>query len=127
MNLGKKITGGKYHKARKKKLRERRGEERKTVLGKTKRKKIRTLGGKIKTVLLSTDVANVSVDSNIRKVKIINVEETPQNRFLARENRLVKGAIIATEIGRAKITNRPTQEGMVNAVLVEKAEEKKKS
>jgi ribosomal protein S8E len=30
----------------------------------------------------------------------------------------MKGAIITTSLGRAKITNRPTQEGHVNAILL---------
>ena len=45
--------------------------------------------------------------------------ETPQNRFLARQNRLLKSAIIETPLGKARITNRPSQEGQVNAVLLE--------
>jgi small subunit ribosomal protein S8e len=52
------------------------------------------------------------------KAKIINVVETPQNRFLSRQNRLMKGAVIETSLGKAKITNRPTQEGQVNAILI---------
>ncbi|MEM2426420.1 MAG: hypothetical protein QXE83_05420 [Archaeoglobaceae archaeon] len=33
---------------------------------------------------------------------------------------MTKGAIIQTEIGKAKVTNRPSQEGIINAVLIEK-------
>ena len=53
-----------------------------------------------------------------QKTKIKNVLETPSNRFLARQNVLVKGALIETEIGKAKITNRPSQEGSVQGILV---------
>ena len=38
---------------------------------------------------------------------------------VVRRNILTKGAIIETDAGKAKITNRPGQEGTVNAVLVE--------
>ena len=55
----------------------------------------------------------------IRHARIKNVIETPSNRFLARQNVMVKGAIIETELGKARITNRPSQEGSVNAVLLE--------
>ena len=55
----------------------------------------------------------------MKKAKILNVIETNANRFWARQNRLVKGAVIETEAGKAKITNRPGQEGIINAVFVE--------
>ena len=45
--------------------------------------------------------------------------KTPSNRFLARQNILTKGTIIETELGNVKITNRPSQEGCINGVLVE--------
>ena len=54
---------------------------------------------------------------NVRELK--NVLETPSNRFLARQNILTKGAIVETESGKAKITNRPSQEGSVQGVLIE--------
>ena len=55
-----------------------------------------------------------------KKVEIKNVLETPSNRFLARQNVLTKGTILETELGKVKITNRPSQEGMINGILVEK-------
>lgn len=121
MRKGRKITGGKYHAHRKKRLYEKQNQERAVVLGEVKRKKIRIRGGKTKTVLLKSSIANVVVGKKVQKAEIINVEETPQNTFLARQNRLLKGAIILTSLGKAKITNRPSQEGCVNAVLLEKS------
>lgn len=47
-----------------------------------------------------------------------NVLETPSNRFFARQNILTKGTIVETNKGKARITNRPTQEGVVNGILV---------
>lgn len=121
MKKGIKITGGKYHKARKKKHYELVRQARNTKLGKIKQKSIKVRGGKIKTVLLSADFANVfdKKTKKAKKVKIKNVIETPSNRFLARQNILVKGAIIDTDLGKAKITNRPSQEGNVQAVLIQ--------
>ena len=52
------------------------------------------------------------------KVEIKNVLETPSNKFLARQNVLTKGTIVETELGKVRITNRPTQEGMINGILV---------
>ena len=120
MRKGRKISGGKYHKQRKKKKFELDRQPRIVKLGKEKRKKIRARGGKIKVVLLSADMANL-IDKKTgksKKVKIKNVLETPSNKFLARQNILVKGAIIETESGKARITNRPSQEGSVQAELV---------
>ncbi|MBS3093759.1 30S ribosomal protein S8e [Candidatus Pacearchaeota archaeon] len=120
MGYGRKITGGKYHKFRKKRKFELSGVERKVKLGKVKNKIIRGLGGNKKTVLLSVDIANVTdpTTKKSKKVKITNVVETPANRFLARQNILVKSAIIETELGKAKVTNRPSQDGSVQAVLI---------
>jgi len=120
MKLGRKITGGKYRTFRKKKKYARPGIARKVKLSETKQKTKRGLGGNIKTVLLSANKANVTDPSTnkTKKVGIKNVLETPSNRFLARQNILVKSAIIETELGKAKITNRPGQEGSVQAVLL---------
>lgn len=127
MRKGRKASGGKYKKQRKKKLYEKQGQARIIKLAPTKRKQIRIRGGKLKTVLLSADEANI-IDKKTKKskkAKIKNVLETPSNRFLARQNILLKGAIIETDLGKAKITNRPSQEGSVQAVLVEEKKEEK--
>ena len=118
MNRGRKITGGKYHKLRKKKLYELRSKERAVILGETKTKVLRTMGGAKKTILLRTNTVNIILDGKSKKAEIENVEETPQNRFMARQNRLSKGAIIQTSLGKARITNRPGQESHVNAILI---------
>ena len=121
MRKGRKISGGKYKRQRKKKLYEKINQARIVKLGETKKKTLRIRNGKIKTVLLSSNIANL-IDKKTRKskkVKIKNVLETPANRFLARQNVLIKGAIIETDAGRAKITNRPSQEGCVQCILIE--------
>jgi small subunit ribosomal protein S8e len=119
MDLGRKITGGKYHARRKKRLFEFASQQRIAVLGSVKRKSLRTKGGHVKTILLSANTANVLDKSGkVKKTEIKNVVETPQNKFFARQNRLLKGVIIETSLGKARITNRPTQEGCINAVLL---------
>ncbi len=120
MNRGRKITGGKYHKFRKKKLGQRVSQERHVVLGSTKRKILRVCGGSQKTILLKGNSVNLTIEGKTKKTEIVNVKETPQNKFLARSNRLMKGAIIETSLGKARITNRPSQEGQVNAILLKK-------
>jgi small subunit ribosomal protein S8e len=120
MKHGRKITGGKYKAFSKRKKYAIPGIPRKVKLRETKSKVLRGLGGSKKTVLLSTEQVNVidTKTKKTKKVKIKNVIETPSNKFLARQNILIKGAIIETDLGKAKITNRPGQEGQINAVLL---------
>jgi len=118
MNRGRKISGGKYHQNRKKKLFERATQETVVTLGETKRKIIRVNGGNSKTILLKSNSVNLTIDNKTKKAEIKNVIETPQNSFLARLNRLSKGTIIQTSLGKARITNRPSQEGSINAILI---------
>jgi len=120
MNKGRKISGGLYHANRKKKKHEIPGIPRIVKLRQRKLKVIRARGGNLKNVLLSTDIVNVTdKKGKTKKAKIVNVVETKANRFLARQNVLIKGAIIDTDMGKARVTNRPSQEGQVNAVLIE--------
>ncbi len=120
MKKGRKLTGGRYRKGqRKKKSFERAGETKVVNLGERKIKKIRTRGGSKKLVLLSENQANLIHKNKAQKAEITNVIETPSNRFLARQNILIKGAIIETNKGKAKITNRPSQESSIQAILVE--------
>lgn len=120
MKLGRKISGGLYKAYRKTKKHARAGIARKVHLKQKKTKLVNGRGGIQKLVLLSCDIANVTDKKGKTKIaKITNVVETKANRFWARENRLTKGAIIETDSGKAIITNRPAQEGMINAVLMD--------
>jgi len=119
MKLGRKITGGKYIKRRKTKSFERTGQKRIVKLGDEKSKTVRTMGGNHKTYLLKAKMINVDNGKKKEKVEITNVLETPSNRFLARQNIITKGTIVETSLGKVKVTNRPTQEGNVNGILIE--------
>ncbi|MFH1801688.1 MAG: 30S ribosomal protein S8e [archaeon] len=119
MKKGKKISGGKYTKRRKKKKYERVGQKRIVKLGEEKRKLKKIRGGNKKVFLLKAKIINVINKNKVQKAEIKNVLETPSNKFLARQNVLTKGTIVDTSIGKVKITNRPSQEGMINGVLVE--------
>ena len=120
MKLGKKISGSRYIKRRKKKSYESAGQRRIVKIGEEKRKSKRTRGKNKKTFLLKAKFVNIqSKDKKSKKkVEIKNVLETPSNRFLARQNILTKGTIVETELGKVKITSRPSQEGIVNGILV---------
>ncbi|MBU4308350.1 MAG: 30S ribosomal protein S8e [Nanoarchaeota archaeon] len=116
---GRKISGGKYIKRRKKKSYEIAGQKRIVKLGEEKRKSKKTVGGNKKTFLLKAKFVNLSEkNKKQKKVEIKNVLETPSNRFLARQNIITKGTIVETELGKVKITNRPSQEGTLNGILL---------
>jgi len=118
---GRKITGGKYIVRRKKKAYETKGQKRIVKLGELKRKSMRIKGGRRKTFILKIDYVNVLKKGKNKstKAKISNVLETPSNKFLARQNIITKGTIVQTDKGKVKITNRPSQEGVLNGILIE--------
>ncbi len=119
MKKGRKASGGRYKKSAKKKFYELPGQVRIVKLGERKKKTIRVMGGNRKTFLLKDKIINVKSGNKTKKLEIKNVLETPSNRFLARQNIITKGTIVETDAGKVKITNRPSQEGIINGILIE--------
>ncbi|MFZ8795647.1 MAG: 30S ribosomal protein S8e [Acidilobaceae archaeon] len=80
----------------------------------------RVTGGnvKVRAVRVSEAVVSDPRTGVSRKAKILRVIETPANREYARRNIIVKGALIETSLGKAVVTSRPAQDGVVNAVLL---------
>lgn len=121
-----KPTGGRYHKPyRRKRKYELARFAANTLLGEPKLKQVRTLGGNKKNRLLATNLANVSHAGAVKKVKILDVIDNPANKFLSRRNIITKSAIIVTELGKARVTSRPGQDGIVNAILLEESKASK--
>ena len=115
-----KQSGTKYQKARKKRKFELARRPSNTKLGERSFKNVRARGGNLKHRLMVAEYANI-VDpktNKYEKVKIKNVIENKANRHYVRRNIITKGCIIETEKGKAKVTSRPGQDGVVNAVLV---------
>jgi small subunit ribosomal protein S8e len=115
-----KYTGGRLIRQRGKKKYELGGEQANTHLGETIRKTVKTLGGQLKVRLLRAQTAIVTDPSTktSKTVKIDTVTGNPANIHYVRRNIVTKGSIIKTEIGSARVTNRPGQEGSINAVLI---------
>jgi small subunit ribosomal protein S8e len=115
-----KYTGGRLIQARGKKKYELGGEQANTHLGETIRKTVKKLGGQLKVRLLRAKVAIVTDPSTktSKTVKIETVTGNPANKNYIRRNIMTKGSIIKTEIGSARVTNRPGQEGSINAILI---------
>jgi small subunit ribosomal protein S8e len=117
-----KISGGKLRSNRHKKRFELGNDPAQTVLGNTKRKQVKGMGGNSKSVLLSGNEVNVTnpKDKVTKKVKILNVLENIADPHFAQRNIITKGAIIVTELGNARVSSRPGQSGRINAVLIKK-------
>ena len=115
-----KETGGRYIAYRKKRQYELGREPSFTKLGKKRRQVIRTMGSNRKLRLLSADTANLFDPKTkaFKQVKIKTITENPANRHFIRRNIMTKGAVVETELGKARITSRPGQDGVVNAVLI---------
>ena len=92
-----------------------------TLIGERKIKKVRVRGGNYKIKLFRDKYANVYIPSENKVVKaeIKTVVENPAHVHYARRNVITKGAIIETSVGKARVTNRPSQEGIINAVLIQ--------
>ena len=115
-----KVTGGRRRPAQMKRRAEIGLAPSDTHIGEDRRKVIRTFGGNEKVRALRASVANVTnAKGETKKVKIEKVEANGANPNYVRRNLLTKGAIIKTEIGRARIMSRPGQDGIINALLVE--------
>jgi len=117
-----KVSGGKYHKDRDKKKSEIGREPALTLLGERRVRNIRIRNAKNKVFQLSNNTANV-LDLKTKKflkLQIKTVKDNSANKNYIRRNIMTKGTIIETDKGLARITNRPGQEGAINAVLIEK-------
>lgn len=115
-----KPTGGKKRPYRKKRRYERGRDPALTVIDERRIRIKRVRGGRVKYSLASDLYANV-IDTETgvcKKVKILRVIANKANRDYERRGVITKGAIIEVEIGKAEVTSRPGQDGVVNAKLI---------
>ena len=115
-----KQTGARYKDYRKKRQYELGREPSFTKLGKKRAQVIRTMGANRKLRLLGADTANLfdPKSKSFKQVKIKTITDNPANRHFIRRNIMTKGSVIDTELGKARITSRPGQDGVINAVLI---------
>jgi len=90
------------------------------VIGPTRIKVVNVMGNGTKAKVLKEEMVNVTdpKTGKTQRVKMTTVTDNPANKNFVRRNILTKGAVITTEIGKAKITSRPGQDGDVNATLI---------
>lgn len=115
-----KPTGGRLVQNRKKRRYEIGREPLLTNLGEESLRQYRTMGGNTKVKMLSAAYANV-VDpktNQVKRVRIAKVTGNSANPNYVQRNIMNRGATIQTDMGLARITSRPGQDGTVNAVLL---------
>ncbi|MEM0075726.1 MAG: 30S ribosomal protein S8e [Nitrososphaerota archaeon] len=114
-----KATGGKRIPYRGRRAYEYDGFALEPVIGKESKAWRRIRGGKKKVGLVMVEFANVLDPSKhtAKKVKVVRVTQNKANRDYERRGVITKGTVIETELGRAVVTSRPSQHGVVNAVL----------
>ena len=119
-----KPSGGRLIPARNKKKTEIGGVAAHTLIGKASRKLYRKTGGgrKVRVMVeLEANVYNPETKKCV-KSKIVTVKANAANPHFVQRNIITKGALIQTELGLARVTSRPGQDGVVNAVLEKSTE-----
>jgi small subunit ribosomal protein S8e len=116
----KKPTGGKKRAYRGKRRFERGYFPTETVVGEDKTKTDRRRGANTKVRLVSTKYVNVSDLSTgeTKKTEILRVLKNPSDLDYDRRGVITKGTILETSLGTVRVTSRPGQAGVLNAVLV---------
>lgn len=76
----------------------------------------------MKARLLGVTHVNLSNPSTgkTKRVEILRVIENPASVDYDRRGVITKGTIMETPLGSARVTSRPGQNGVVNAILVSK-------
>ena len=91
-----------------------------TLMGDAKRIMIDSRSRVKKTPALRLDQVNVTDPSkNVTfRAELQDVERNPANMDYQRRKVITRGTIIKTSKGRARVTSRPGQDGIINAVLI---------
>lgn len=81
---------------------------------------VRTRGGDQKVKLVKALYVNVAFkDGTTKRVRILDVVETPENPQNSKFKIISKGSIVKTEVGLVKITSRPGQDGVLNGIIIQ--------
>lgn len=117
-----KASGGRRILARGKRKFEIGREQSDTGIGAVKAKKTEAYGGNVKIKMMRGDIASIADPKTGKTVtaRIERVMDNKANLHYMRRNIITKGAQIKTELGDAMVTNRPGQDGVINAVLMPK-------
>jgi len=96
----------------------------KTIVAENDKRKVKTgRGSAVKVKQKTAKTASITIPGEKKAVKgeILSVEENKANRLFTRRNIITKGATIKVKVAgkeeKAKVTSRPGQHGVVQAVL----------
>jgi len=122
----KKLTGGRKRMARGKRKFEQGTFPAETIIGEPKRKSTRGFGGTTKVKVLTDKYASVTdpKSGKTQKTEILRVVKNRANVDYNRRGVITKGAEIETTLGMARVSSRPGNDGVINAVLTAAKEEK---
>ena len=118
----KKQTGGRKRTYRVKRNFEKGSFPAETTLGEPRRRSVRGHGGQMKVKLLKDKFVSVTdpKSGQTEKTEILRVIKNKANVDYNRRGVITKGAEIETSLGRACVTSRPGNDGVINAVLISK-------
>jgi len=122
-----KLTGGRKRAYRVKRNYEKGAFPAETTLGEPRTRCIRGHGGNIKIKALSAKQASVTdpKSGKTEKTEILRVVKNAANVDYDRRGVMTKGAEIETALGLARVTSRPGNDGVINAVLISSSKEEK--
>jgi small subunit ribosomal protein S8e len=91
-----------------------------TLMGEPKRVTIDSRRKSKKTPALRLTQVNVTdPEKNVTfRAELQDVEKNPANMDYQRRKVITRGTIIKTSKGRARVTSRPGQDGILNAILI---------
>lgn len=91
-----------------------------TLIGDTKRRTVDSRSKVKKTPALRIQYVNVTDPAKgvTVRAEIQDVEMNPANMDYQRRKVITRGTIIKTTKGRAQVTSRPGQDGILNAILL---------
>lgn len=91
-----------------------------TLMGEIKRRLIDSRSKNKKMPALRIDFVNVTDPSKNEtyRAELLDVEKNEANMDYQRRKVITRGTIIKTSKGRARVTSRPGQHGVLNAVLI---------
>lgn len=86
------------------------------VSDKDVRSTYRVRGGNRRLRIKKAAFVNVVTKNGMKKAKILGIVESHNPEYV-RQNIITKGAVLNTEVGKVRVTNRVGQDGVVNGIL----------
>ncbi len=117
----KKLSGSRKTAYRKKRKYEQGTFPVETLMGERKQRLSRRRGGNIKIKILSEKRASVTdpKTGKTESAEVLRIVKSPANVDYDRRGVITKGTLIETSLGQARVTSRPGQHGILNALLID--------